>query len=49
MVCFLTTGINSLVLHDTLIRKNALHRIVGPLVGVYSDVATMVIASARPA
>ena len=49
VVCFLTTGIDHLVLHDRLISKNALHRIVGPLVGVYSDVATMVMASARPA
>ncbi len=49
VVCFLTTGIDNLVLHDTLIAKNALHRIVGPLVGIYADVATMVTASARPA
>jgi len=49
VVCFLTTGIDHLVLHDRLISKNALHRIVGPLVGVYSDVAAMVMASARPA
>jgi carbamoyltransferase len=49
IVCFLTTGIDHLVLHDTLISKNALHRIVGPLVGVYTDVATMVMSSTRPA
>jgi carbamoyltransferase len=49
VVCFLTTGIDHLVLDDRLISKNALHRIVGPLVGVYSDVAAMVAASARPA
>ena len=48
VVCFLTTGIDHLVLHDRLISKNALHRIIGPLVGVYSDVAAMVMASARP-
>ena len=48
VVCFLTTGIDHLVLHDRLIAKNALHRSVGPLVGVYSDVAAMVMASARP-
>lgn len=47
MICFLTTGIDNLVLHDTLISKNRLHRIVGPLVGVYSDVATMVVANTR--
>jgi len=48
MVCFLTTGIDHLVLHDRLVSKNALHRIVGPLIGIYSDVAAMVTASARP-
>jgi carbamoyltransferase len=48
VVCFLTTGIDNLILHDTLISKNALHRVVGPLVGVYTDVATMVMASTRP-
>ena len=47
--CFLTTGIDHLILHDRLMSKNGLHRIVGPLVGVYSDVAAMVMASAQPA
>jgi carbamoyltransferase len=47
VICFLTTGIDNLVLHDTLISKNALHRIVGPLVGVYSDVASMVVTNTR--
>jgi carbamoyltransferase len=47
VICFLTAGIDNLVLHDTLISKNALHRIVGPLVGVYSDLATMVVANTR--
>jgi len=46
VVCFLTTGIDHLVLHDALVSKNALHRVVGPLVGVYTDVAAMVIANA---
>jgi carbamoyltransferase len=46
VVCFLTTGIDHLILHDRLISR--LHRIVGPLVGVHSDVAAMVMASARP-
>ena len=36
-----------LILHDTLISKNALHRVVGPLVAVYSDVATLVVANTR--
>jgi carbamoyltransferase len=49
MICFLTTGIDHLVLHDTLISKNALHNIVAPLVGVYTDVASMVRANTGPA
>src|ERR1700710_1032074 len=49
VVCFLTTGIDNLVLHDTLISKNALHKIVAPLVAVYTDVAGLVMASTRPA
>jgi carbamoyltransferase len=48
MICFLTTGIDNLVLHDTLISKNALHNIVAPLVRVYTDVATLVMANTRP-
>jgi carbamoyltransferase len=42
VICFLTTGIDHLVLHDTLVSKNALHRVVGPLLEGYSDVANMV-------
>ncbi|MBS0528836.1 MAG: carbamoyltransferase [Proteobacteria bacterium] len=47
MRCFLTTGIDHLVLHDTLISKNGLHRIVGPLVGVYTDVGAVVMSNLR--
>ena len=46
---FLTAGIDNLILHDTLISKNALHKIVGPLVGVYADVATLVVTGTGPA
>jgi carbamoyltransferase len=48
VVCFLTTGIDHLVMHDAPISKNALRGIIGPLVGVYSDIAGMVRASAPP-
>ena len=48
MICFLTTGIDHLVLHDTLVSKNALHRVVGPLVEIYADVANMVASGTRP-
>jgi carbamoyltransferase len=49
VVCFLTTGIDNLVLHDTIISKNAFHSVLAPLVGIYSDVATMVMTSTRAA
>ncbi len=48
VVCFMTTGIDNLILHDRLVSKNALHKIIGPLVGIYTDVATMVMSSAPP-
>ncbi len=49
VICFMTTGADHLVLHDTLISKNALHKVLGPLVGVYSEVATMVVSNLKPA
>jgi len=49
VICFLTTGIDHLVLHDTLVSKNALHRIVGPLVNTYTEFATMVNSSIKAA
>lgn len=42
MQCFLNTGIDCLVLHDTLIEKNGLHRFLAPVVKVYSDVRMIV-------
>jgi carbamoyltransferase len=47
VVCFLTTGIDNLVLQDTLVSKTALHRFVAPLVDTYTDVATMVLSGTR--
>jgi carbamoyltransferase len=47
VICFLTTGIDHLILHDTLVSKNAMHRIVGPLVETYTDVANMVASGTR--
>jgi carbamoyltransferase len=49
MRCFLTTGVDHLVLHDTVISKKGLHRIVGPLVGVYTDVGAVVMSNLRQA
>lgn len=47
--CFLTTGIDYLVMHDTIMTKNGLHRLVSPVVGVYGDVRTIVQASINSA
>jgi carbamoyltransferase len=47
MACFLTTGIDHLVLHDTLVSKNALHKFVAPLVRTYMDVATLVLSNVK--
>lgn len=49
VICFLTTGIDYLVMHDLLVSKNAMHRIVGPMVNTYTDVATMVMSNMKPA
>jgi carbamoyltransferase len=40
--CFLTTGIDYLALHDVLMSKSVLHRFLSPVIGVYSDVRTIV-------
>ncbi len=40
--CFLTTGIGYLILHDELIAKSPFHRVLAPLIDMYSDVAVMV-------
>ncbi|MEH2472247.1 carbamoyltransferase [Nitrobacteraceae bacterium AZCC 2161] len=47
MACFLTTGIDHLVLHDTLVSKTAAHRFVAPLVRTYMDVATLVLSNVK--
>src|SRR5262249_17729814 len=40
--CFLTTGIDYLVLHDVVMAKKRTHRIVSPVVSVYSEIASLV-------
>jgi len=47
--CFLTTGIDHLVIHDTVVSKAAVHKVVAPLFNVYADVRTLVASTARPA
>jgi len=44
IACFLSTGIDYLALHDSLIAKTFLHRLLHPVVKAYSDIAGMVIA-----
>jgi carbamoyltransferase len=40
--CFLGTGIDHLILHDLVMSKKATHRILSPIIGVYSDVKYIV-------
>ena len=40
--CFLTTGIDYLALHDRLIAKSPFHKILSPVLKVYSDVGLIV-------
>ena len=47
--CFLTTGVDHLVMHDTIVSKNAMHKVVAPVVNVYADVRTLVASTAQPA
>jgi carbamoyltransferase len=40
--CFLTTGIDHLILHDLIMTKSVLHGVLTPVLGVYSDVRWIV-------
>jgi carbamoyltransferase len=42
MECFLSTGIDYLVLHDRLIAKSRLHKVLSPIMKMYADVDGMV-------
>jgi carbamoyltransferase len=42
MDCFLSTGIDCLIMHDMIIEKNRMHRFIAPTVKVYSDVRMIV-------
>ena len=48
VACFLNTGIDNLILHDTVVSKTAMHKVVAPLVNTFVDVRTLV-ASTQPA
>jgi carbamoyltransferase len=43
--CFLGTGIDYLILHDTVMSKKAAHRFLSPIIGMYSDVKYIVQSS----
>ncbi len=47
--CFLTTGVDHLVIHDTIVSKSAMHKVVAPVLNVYADVRTLVASTAQPA
>jgi carbamoyltransferase len=46
--CFLTTGVDNLILHDTIVSKGRMHKLVAPLVRTYGDVANIVASTAPP-
>jgi carbamoyltransferase len=43
--CFLTTGIDYLVLHDLLLAKHPFHKVLAPTVAAYSEIAALVRAA----
>jgi carbamoyltransferase len=49
VTCFLTTGVDHLVIHDTIVSKNTMHRVVAPVLNVYADVRMLVASTAQPA
>src|SRR5215475_8833983 len=40
--CFLSTGIDYLVLHDVLMAKKQAYKVLAPIINAYSDVASLV-------
>jgi carbamoyltransferase len=49
MECFLTTGIDVLVMHDLLIEKTKMHGVVNPVLNVLADVRSAVRSGMRAA
>ena len=48
VACFLNTGIDNLILHDTVVSKSAMHKVVSPVINTFSDVATLVAQTQPP-
>jgi carbamoyltransferase len=46
--CFLATGADNLILHDMIVSKGRMHKLVAPLVRTYGDVANIVASTAPP-
>jgi carbamoyltransferase len=42
IACFLGTGIDYLVLHDVLMQKKPAHKVLNPIINVFSEVGTLV-------
>jgi carbamoyltransferase len=42
IACFLGTGIDYLVLHDVLMSKKPAHKVLNPIINVFSEVGTLV-------
>jgi carbamoyltransferase len=47
MACFINTGIDHMILHETLVSKTSAHRFVAPLVRTYMDVAGLVMSNVK--
>ena len=47
--CFLTTGVDHLVIHDTIVSKTTMHKVVAPVLNIAADVRTLVASTAQPA
>ena len=48
VACFLNTGIDNLILHDTVVSKSAMHKVVAPVINTFSDVASLVAQTQPP-
>lgn len=48
VACFLSTGIDNLILHDTVVSKSAMHKVVAPVINTFSDVASLVAQTQPP-
>jgi len=45
--CFLNTGIDHLIMHDMLVTKTAMHKVVAPVMKTFGDVAGIVATTSQ--